>query len=99
MSAMNPELKPEQGIGTSVLISILGGAARQAHQWLGGRKITLRHFAVRSIISSFVGVICYFALPPTSPWSYAACGLFSWLGADGIALLLNIVVKKNDKEN
>lgn len=78
-----------------LLVSLLGGAARQAHQWLGGRKVTWKHFLVRAVISLFIGAICYFLFPDHSPWSFAACGLFSWLGADGVALLLDLMVHTN----
>ena len=92
---MTPIEEPKLGPMTMMFIAILGGAARQAHQWLSGYNPTWRHFIVRAIVSSFVGIVCYFALPRDAAWSYAATGLFSWMGADGIALLSQIVIKKD----
>ena len=78
------------------VLALLGGAARQAHQYLSGKSVTWRHFFFRAIISIFVGVLCYFALPEGEPWTYAVCGLCSWLGADGVALLFQLFLKKGD---
>lgn len=95
---MTPEFE-WKGLGTMSLAALLGGAARQAHQWLSGKTVTWRHFIFRAIISIFIGVICFHAMPKDAPWTYAACGLFSWLGADGIALLVQLCLKKtNDKD-
>lgn len=88
-----PELEPPRGVWVLLTVSVLGGIARQAHQWLGGHRPTWRHFVARAVISLFIGVVCSALLPAQSPWSFAATGLLGWMGADGVALLLNIVLK------
>ena len=86
------------GLTAMMVVAVLGGMARQAHQILSGKKVTIIHFFMRAIISGFIGLVCYFALPPATAWSFATTGLMSWLGADGVALLLQIFFqRKNDK--
>ena len=93
---MNPDWEPPRAVWVLVAVSVLGGLARQAHQWLGGHRPTWRHLVARAIISLFIGVVCSYTLPEKSPWSFAATSLLGWLGADGVVILLDIVLR-NDK--
>jgi len=81
-----------------VTVSVLGGIARQAHQWLGGHRPTWKHLVARAIISLFIGIVCSYTLPQESPWSFAATALLGWLGADGVVLLLDIVLRTDRKK-
>ena len=86
------------GLIAMMVVAVLGGAARQAHQILSGKKVSVVHFLLRGIISGFIGLVCYFALPPATAWSFATTGLLSWLGADSVGLLLQVVFRKGDRE-
>lgn len=83
-----------EGLATLSFVAVLGGLARQMHQWLDGKHLTWKHFVARAVISTLIGVVCFYALPRESPWSYAACALFAWLGADGIAMLTQLIFKR-----
>jgi hypothetical protein len=85
------------GLAVMLIVAVAGGVARQAHQILSGKKVTVYQFGLRAFISTFIGLVCYFALPPATAWSFATTGLMSWLGADGVALLLQIFFQKRDK--
>jgi uncharacterized membrane protein HdeD (DUF308 family) len=77
-----------------IVIALLGGIARQAHQWLTGKaRPGWKHFLMRAIISVFIGVVCFYMLPRSSAWTGAITGLLSWLGADGITLLIELLIK------
>lgn len=94
------EIEPNKdffGVWVMALIAVLGGAARQAHQHLTGKPVGWRHLAVRATISAFIGACCYFAFPAGERWTYPACGLLSWMGADGVSLLLQLFFKGKDK--
>ena len=101
---MTPELEPRDGLLTMGLIALLGGIARQSHQWLSGKKVTWRHFVFRALISFFIGMVCSYAFPLElrdgehhhAPWAFATVGLLSWMGADGVALLLKLFTTKNN---
>ena len=95
-NAMTPEIDPKEGLLTMGLVALLGGVARNAHQWLSGKKVTWQHFVFRAAISVFIGVICYYALPKDAPWAFATCGLCSWLGADGVSLMIQLFIKKGE---
>lgn len=100
---MIPELEPKEGMITMGLIALLGGIARQAHQWLAGKKVTWKHFFFRALISFFIGLVCSFLFPKVgsppqyAPWSFACAGLLSWMGADGVSLLLKLMFRKNQE--
>ena len=94
------DINPVEPNGGAVLVAVavIGGAARQAHQWLGGHRPTWRHFIARAVVSLFVGVVCCYALPQQSPWSFAVTGLLGWMGADGIGLLIDILIKTDKRK-
>jgi len=99
MNNMTPnDLEPSEsskaiGLVTMSCIALLGGIARQAHQRLSGKQIGWRHLAVRASISLFIGACCYYTFPTDARWAFPACGLLSWMGADGVSLLLQLFFK------
>lgn len=95
---MDTNIEPPKGVWLLVSVSVLGGIARQAHQWLGGHKPTWKHFLARAVISLFIGIVCSYTLPTTTPWAFAATGLMGWLGADGVVLLLDIILRPEKRK-
>lgn len=75
------------GIATAVF----GGLAKQMHDWLTRKKDFLwQHLVARAIVSAFVGLLFYYvAQKVNSEWTYIACSLSGWLGADGVSYVLN----------
>jgi len=88
---MEPQ-PPKNPLFIVIMIALLGGIAKQAQLCLAGKKLTWRHFFLRALVSLFIGILCHFLLPPTA-WSFGLCGLLSWMGADGVTFLLDLVVK------
>ena len=97
---MDMDIDPEKRRFLAFLtICFLGGAAHQLHDWLGGtRGLTWKHFVARAVISTFIGVVCFYVFPKDSALSYGMSGLLSWLGAGGISLLIEIVLKFKEKK-
>ena len=85
----------KSGMLPMMVVAILGGVAAQANEFLNGKKLSWKIVIGRAIVSAFIGAISFYLLPKDSPWSAAAGGLFAWLGADGIALLVKML--KGDK--
>lgn len=83
---------PKNPLLILLMIALLGGIAKQAQLRLAGKKLTWKHFFFRALVSLFIGVLCYYILP-WSAWSTGLCGLLSWLGADGVTFLLDLVVR------
>lgn len=74
-----------------VAVAILGGVAKLAWEVLGGKKHPFWHFMLRSVVSSFIGVVCYHIMPKGSELGFAMTGLLAWMGADGITLLVEMI--------
>jgi len=94
---MPDNIQPPHDWWTKVLIALLGGTAKLAYESLTGRRHTIWHFILRGVVSLFIGVVCYHILPRDSEFGFAITGLLSWMGADGISILIEIV-KANRKD-
>ena len=81
-----------------ILLALLGGGANQAHLKMNGRKIPWLHFMLRAPVSCLIGFVCYFLFPHDSPWSFVFSGLLSWMGANGISLLIRMTMKNKSEE-
>lgn len=79
----------KQSLLKILLVALLGGAAHQSYQRLGGKRIKLVDFGLRAVISIFIGLLFCFA-PHDNPWIFVACGLCSWLGANGVSVLVKL---------
>ena len=77
-----------------VLIALLGGVSNQAHIKMTGRKVPWLNVLLRLPVSSFIGFVCYCFFPHESPWSFVFTGLLGWMGANGISLLIKVLMKE-----
>jgi len=82
-----------------VLMAVLGGVARQAHQTISGKKFRLVHVWLRGVISVFIGVVWFWIAKwkvgsePLPAIYYALDSLFGWLGADGVLVLVRLITR------
>ena len=91
-SGMN-ELPP--GL-VAVLTAVFGGVARTLHEWLGGRAgASWRQLCARGVVSGFMGLLGFHLFSAVRPeWTGIGCGIFGWLGGDGIPMIVRLL-KRN----
>ena len=88
------ESKPVTDCAMFVFIAVLGGLAK-LHQGLAGKPVPWLEIKSRCIISLFIGVLCYFFLPPDARWSVGVTGLLGWMGTGGIVWLIRTFLRRD----